>query len=126
MANLVGTSIARNYLKAVETTNMGTRKLAFFQVELSGVHTNYTDSNSLFAKAVRGLETVIEIYGVGVPSSNQFTVIASDDTAPRPAGHTTGDGARNSILEAAVDAATGGSSSVWDGLLTGWNIANDC
>ena len=109
MANLVGTSIARNYLKAVETTNMGTRKLAFFQVELSGVHTNYTDSNSLFAKAVRGLETVIEIYGVGVPSSNQFTVIASDDTAPRPAGHSTADGERNSILEAAVDAATGGS-----------------
>ena len=80
----------------------------------------------MFAKAVRGLETVVEIYGVGIPESNNFTVIASDDTAPRPAGHTTGDGARNSILEAAVDAATGGSSNVWDGLLTGWNIANDC
>lgn len=126
MANLIGTSIARNYAKAREISQMGTRELAFFQVDLSGVATDYTDSDSLFAKAIRGLETVVELYSIGTPSGNYFTVIAAADTAPFDAGSSNGDGTSNSILEAAVDAATGGSCSVYNGLLTGWSIDNDC
>ena len=126
MANLVGTSIARNYVKADATTQMGTRELAFFQVEISGASTNYQDSDSTYSKAIRGLQTVVELYGVGRPSGNQFVVIASADTAPFDSGESNGDGNRNAKIEAAVNAATGGSSTVWNALLNGWNLENDC
>lgn len=126
MANLVGTAVAQNYLKAVETTQMGTRQLAFFQVRISGASTNYTDSDSTFAKAIRGMQSVVEIYGISRPSGDEFTVIASADTAPFPANRSNGDGNRNSILEDAVDAATGGSSTIFNGLFRGFTIENDC
>ena len=127
MANLIGTNFARNYVKAAATTTMGTRELAFFQVDMNtDVETNYTASNSLYAQAIKGLQTVVEIYAIGRPNGSNFTVIAASDTAPRDNGDTVADGNRNSILEDAIDAATGESSRVFDGLLTGWNIENDC
>ena len=44
MPSLVGTTIARNYVKAVETSKMGTRELAFFQVDMNtDVTTGYTN-----------------------------------------------------------------------------------
>lgn len=138
MATLVGaggtiaggtgsTTFARNFEKAVETSKMGTRELAYFQVDMNtDVETNYTDPTSLFAQAVKGLQQVVEIYAVGRPNGQEFTVIAASDTAPRDSGDSVANGLRNSILEAAVDAATGASCSVFDGLLNGWNIENDC
>lgn len=127
MANLIGTDFARNYVKAVETSQMGTRELAYFQVDMNtDVETNYTNSNSLFAQAIRGLQTVVEIYAIGRPNGQQFTVIAASDTAPRDSGDSIGNGNRNSILEDAVNAATGASCAVFDGLLNGWSIENDC
>jgi hypothetical protein len=127
MANLVGTDFARNYVKAVETSQMGTRQLAFFQVDMNtDVETNYTNSNSLYAQAIRGLQTVVELYAIGKPNGSNFTVIVAADTAPYDSGDVPGDGNRNSILEDAVDAATGESSRIFDGLLNGWNIENDC
>jgi len=127
MANLVGTTAAANYLKARETTQLGTRRLAFFQVDMNtDVATNYTDSDSLFSKAIRGLQTVTEIYAIGVPNNQNFTVVAAADTASYDEGDTTGNGLRNSKLEAAINEATGASSVVFDGLLRGWNIENDC
>jgi hypothetical protein len=127
MANLVGSSVATNYLKARETTQMGTRNLAFFQVDMNtDVETNYTNSDSLYAKAIRGLQMRVELYGIGLPNGSNFTVIASADTAPFDSGDTAGDGNRNSVLEDAVDAATGASSRVFNGRLNGWSIENDC
>jgi hypothetical protein len=127
MANLVGTTLAQNYQKAKETTLMGTRNLAFFQVDMNtDVETDYTNPNSLFAKAIRGLQMRVELYGIGVPNGQEFTVIASADTAPFDAGDTAGDGNRNSVLEDAIDEATGASSRVFNGNLNGWNIENDC
>ncbi len=127
MANLIGTDFARNYVKAVETSQMGTRQLAFFQVDMNtDVETNYTNSNSLYAQAIRGLQTLVELYAIGKPNGSNFTVIAAADTAPYDSGDVPGDGNRNSILENAVDAATGESSRIFNGLLNGWSIENDC
>lgn len=127
MANLVGTTLAQNYQKAKETTLMGTRNLAFFQVDMNtDVETDYTNPNSLFAKAIRGLQMRCELYGIGKPNGNYFTVIASAETAPFDAGESAGDQNANTILKAAVDASTGESCSVFNGELLGWNIENDC
>jgi hypothetical protein len=127
MATLVGETTARHYEKAVQTSLMGTRELAYIQVDMNtDVATDYTEPNSLYAKAIKGLQAAIEIYAVGRPSGTYFTVIAASDTLPRDPGDYLADGDRNSILEDAVDAATGANSRVFDGILTGWNIDNDC
>jgi len=127
MADLTGTSFARNYVKAAATSTMGTRELAYFQVDMNtDVETNYTDSNSLYAQAIRGLQTVVELYAIGIPNGQEFTVIAAADTAPYDSGDAPGDGNRNAKLEAVVNAATGESSRIFNGLLNGWNIENDC
>jgi hypothetical protein len=127
MASLVGETVARNHVKAVETSKMGTRELAYFQVDMNvDAETNYTDSNSVYAQAIKGIQTVVEIYAVGKPNGQEFTVIAASDTAPRDSGDTIANGLRNSVIEAAINNATGASCRVFDGLLDGWSITNDC
>jgi hypothetical protein len=127
MPSLVGTTIARNYVKAVETSKMGTRELAFFQVDMNtDVATGYTDSDSLYAKAVKGIQTVVETYAVGVPNGEWFTVVAAADTATFDSGESNGDGNRNSKIEAAINEATGESCRVFNGKLEGDAITNDC
>ena len=69
-----------NYLKAKPSTRFATRQLAFVEIEVTGCHTNYADSNSLYSRAVRGVQTVAEIYAVGVPASNKFMVVIAQDT----------------------------------------------
>jgi len=128
MANLTGTDLAVNYQKTQPTTTMGTRNLAFFQVDMQqDVETNYLLPNSLYSKAIRGLQQSIELYGIGKPDGYWFTVIASAETAPFPSNRAAADQQRNSLLEDAINATTGLTSvRVWDGELVGYSIVNDC
>ena len=127
MANLVGTTVAENYLKARETTTMGTRDLAFFQVDMgTDVETNYTNSDSLFAKAIRGLQQRVELYAIGTPNGNWFTVVASSTTAPMGEGQVAQDGDRVSDIESAINDAAGVDCAVWNALLNGSNLENNC
>jgi len=124
MADLIGDTIARNYLKAVETSKMGTRQLVVLVVDMQAdVTTNYTDSNSLFAKAVRGLETLTELYVIFPPSGNLFTVLAADDTLPFNASQTPGDGNRITKVETALNSATGATTHVWNATLAGTSFS---
>ena len=120
--------VARNYQKTQATTTLGTRNLAFFQIDMrTNVATDYEMPNSLYSQAVRALQQRIELYGIGLPENDWFTVIASADTAPFPADRMVGDGYRNSILEDIINEVTGrGDVRVWDGLLRGSAIENDC
>jgi len=128
MADLTGTDLAVNYQKTQPTTTMGTRNLAFFQVDMQqDVETNYLLPNSLYSKAIRGLQQSIELYGIGKPDNHWFTVIASAETAPFPSNRAAADQLRNSLLEDAINATTGLTSvRVWDGELVGYSIVNDC
>lgn len=129
MADLTGTDFAVNYQKTQPTTTMGTRNLAFFQIDMNtDVETNYLLPNSLYSKAIRGLQQSIELYGIGRPNGTWFTVIASAETAPFPAGRAAADGMRNSILEDAISDTTGLNNDlrVWNGELVGSSINNDC
>lgn len=126
MADLVGTTIARNYLKAVETSKMGTRELAVVVVDMNtDVTTDYTDSNSLFAQAVRSLQTVVEMYAVFAPSGNIFTMLVAADTLPQDEGESAGDGNRISGVSTVVSDATGESVDVWNASIDGDNINYD-
>jgi hypothetical protein len=113
MASLVGTTIARNYEKAVETSKMGTRELAFYVIYgVDNVETDYTLPGSVFQKAVQGVQQVAEMYAVFPPSSGNFVVMVAADTLPdhaEPSGESL-------ALRTAVRAATGDSNArayVW-------------
>ena len=51
---------ASNYLKAKPSTRFATRQLAFVEIEVTGCQNNYTDSNSLYSRAIRGVQAVAE------------------------------------------------------------------
>jgi len=134
MPDLTGTDFARNYEKAQPSSQFGTRELSYFQVDMNtNVETDYEDSDSLYAQAVKALQQRIELYAVGRPSGNWFTVIASANTAPfnidavtKQQNQANHDGGRVDALEAIIDNACGVSCNVWNGELRGSDINNDC
>jgi hypothetical protein len=105
-------AISDNWQKAAPSIKFGTPELDFYVVDLgTDVETDYELSNSLFSQAVRGIQLVANLYMVGTPSGNSFTIAVARGTCPGSnPGAITG---TNSFLQDAVDAATGESSSVY-------------
>ena len=126
MPSLIGTPVAANYNKAAPSTTFGTRELAFFVVDCDNdIETGYTDSDSRFAKVIRGLQSRVELFAIGTPNGSQVTVIAAATTAPFGDGEAAGDGGRNSVLEAAVNEAADEDCNVWNAYLSGDDINYD-
>ena len=75
-----GVTITANYLKSAPGSQFGTRALAFYKVTSTGVATGYTASNSLFEKAVKGIQITSELYFVGTPASDNFVFAIASDT----------------------------------------------
>lgn len=127
MADLTNDAlVARNYQKTQATSTLGTRKLVFLVVDLNqDVATDHELPNSLYSQAVRGLQQCTELYVIGQPSGQQFTVVVAEDTTPFNAGQSAGDGNRITAIEGYVNAATGVSVNVWNALLNGDNINYD-
>ena len=139
MPDLTGTDFARNYEKAQPSSQFGTRELSYFQVDMNtNVDTNYTASGSLYEQAVKALQQRIELYAVGAPAGNWFTVIASANTAPfnidavtKQQNQPNQDQQRVTALEALIDEAFSAdlvpvTCNVWNGELVGNDINNDC
>lgn len=128
MPSLIGTPVAANYNKAQPSTTFGTRELLFLQVDMgTNVETGYTNSDSLYAKAIRGLQSTCELYGVGTPNGNWFTAIAAANTAALNEGQSAGDGDTISDIRNAVEASTGENSvTVWNARLNGGGLENNC
>jgi hypothetical protein len=104
MPSLYGTDLAVNALKAKESSNFGTRKLAFYTLicdHASGLADNWRDSDSLYFKIVQRLQGggsvgningfgtggAVELYWLGEPQvleapldgSDAFTFAIADD-----------------------------------------------
>jgi hypothetical protein len=110
MANLIGTLVAQNYLKAqAPFSRFSTRNLAFYTVALAGVETGFDLSNSVFAQAVRGIQLNAEMFFVGLPSAGEFIVAVASDTVQ---DEIEGASDRTWALQEAIDQATGLSSTV--------------
>ena len=128
MPTLVGTSIAANHAKAVETSQLGTRRLVYFVIDM-GVDTesNYTDSNSLYSKAVRAIQTVSEIYSVGKPNGNEFTVAVAFDTVATDAQDELDQNyGTNGVMEAIIDEACSVTCNVYNATFDGSNLEFNC
>ena len=94
------TGVAANYLKmtpqdtyatGAEFSNFGTRSLRLLKVVTTGgtndltkgadgANGTYKDQNSVFARAVRALQTMGEVYLVGQPDTTSFMALVSADT----------------------------------------------
>ena len=114
MADLYGTTVAANARKIPGTDRLGSvgiRELWFFNSALTGVHTNYTYSNSTFAKCILGVETSAELFFVGTPDSGNVIVAVATDTAD-DSGNVDASPTVAEQIKANVDAFTGGTSTV--------------
>jgi hypothetical protein len=114
-------AISDNWQKTAPTTTFGTPALDFYVVDLgTNVETNWAQSNSLFSKAVRGIQLVANLYMVGQPGGNAFTIAVVSNTCPgRNPGAISG---TNTALENAVNAATSEESSVYYASFDGNNL----
>jgi hypothetical protein len=73
-------AVTNNYARTKPSTRFSTRQLQILDIQLTGVATNPYAPNSLYSKAVRGIQTVAELQIVGEPSADHFTVVVAYDT----------------------------------------------
>jgi hypothetical protein len=125
MPSLVGSTTARNFEKALESSILGTRQLSFYKVEavhsaaavdftkanLAGTGA-YTTAASPFAKAVLALQGFVELYYIATPGTAGFSFAVAVDTANGAAVGTNVDGSTFGAAEVAVKAAIGADTSV--------------
>lgn len=113
-------AVSDNWQKAAPSTTFGTPALDFYVVDM-GVDIegegDWANSNSTFAKAIRGIQLVANVYVVGNPGGNAFTIAVASGTCPgRNPGANYG---RNSALEAAINEAAEVECSVYYAVLNG-------
>ena len=92
-SDLMGTTVAANYNKAVATSALGTRALRYIKV--TAVHSAsavdfgkanlagtgvYTAADSIWARAIRALQGTCEVYIYFTPGTSGFMVAVADDT----------------------------------------------
>ena len=125
-SDLTATYVANNYKTIPGTDRLGTvgaRDWSFFSVSISNVHVNYTNANSLFAKAVLGAERAAELNFIGTPSSGAFVIAVAADTANAQDTNTDGTYTVAEQLKQSIDAYTGATSTVAALTASGASIA---
>jgi hypothetical protein len=73
-------TVVANYARTKPSTRFSTRQLQILDIELTGVATNPYAPNSLYSKAVRGIQTAAEIQMLGEPTADHFIVVVAYDT----------------------------------------------
>lgn len=128
MADLYNTALGANTKRTVDSTTFGTRDLVFLQIDANqDIATGYTNSKSVFQELIQNLQQSIEIYGVGIPSGNQVTIVANRQSVPYTNSEESNAGGRVSKLETYInDSATFSGATVFHGKMQGWGIQNDC
>ena len=141
MANLFGTDVTANYGRMASPENytttdgvrtytgpytqFGTRQLVFLKVAVSGGTNNltkgsdgatgaYTDSNSVFSRAIRALQGFGEVFFVGTPASGSFAVAVAYDTQNGAEANSNVQADTYGAMEAAINGSlnTSGAATV--------------
>lgn len=129
MSNLYSSDLGGNTRKVVDTTQFGTRDLVFLQIGNGGqnLETDYTASGSNLQKVLECLQQAVEIYGVGIPSGGNVTVVVSRQSVPFTGNEEADTGDRISVLETLINNHPDLSGfDVFHGKMNGWSIENDC
>ena len=76
-------AIRQNWERTFPITQMGTAELNFFVVDMGvDIETDATLSDSLYSRAIRGLQARTELYLIGQPNGNYFTFAARQNSIP--------------------------------------------
>lgn len=120
--------LAVNTRKKVDSTTFGTRDLVFLQIDAQqDIATGYDASGSVFSELIQNLQQAVEIYGVGIPSGTNVTVVVNRQSVPYTGSEESNAGGRVSALETLIDASdTFSGVHVFHGKMEGWGIQNDC
>jgi hypothetical protein len=119
-------AISDNWQKAAPSTRFGTPELAFFAIDAgTDIETNWDQSNSMYAKVVRGIQLTSTLYVLGKPNGNWVTVATNLNTTPFGEGESAGNGGTNSKLKASIDSAAGTNCTVWNAELNGGGLNYD-
>lgn len=124
MPSLIDSTLGQNYLKTVPSTQFGTRKLKPMVLYVTGVGTNYQNTDSLFSQTVRALQQNVELYAVFTPNSDRLTVLVASDTTPQDNATDEDNNNRDAYLELVL-ANAGVTAEVWNATIVGsslnWN-----
>lgn len=114
-------AVSDNWQKAAPSTTFGTPALDFYVIDMgTDVETDWDESNSMYSKAIRGIQQVANLYMVGEPGGNAFTIAVVSNTCP---GRNPGAiGGVNTYLEDAINAATGEECSAYYAAFQGNNL----
>jgi hypothetical protein len=114
-------AVSDNWQKAAPSSTFGTPALDFYVIDLgTDVEDGWADSNSMFSRAVRGVQLVANLYFVGRPNGNQFTVAVASNTCP---GRNPGAiGGVNTILQDAINSTTGTECAAYYAAFDGDNL----
>jgi hypothetical protein len=128
MPDLYSQGMAQNTRKTVDSTTFGTRDLVFLQIDAQqDITTNYTASGSVFHELIECLQQRVEIYGVGIPSGQEVTVVVNRQSVPFTGTEEANAGGGVSALEDMFNATeTFSGVNVFHGKMSGWGIQNDC
>lgn len=126
-------AMSPNDRKVQETYSANSRDLVFLQINVScndetSLATNYTASDSNFNRLIQILQQRLELFGIGQPSGDNVTVIASRSTVPYTGTEESNAGGRVTVLQDEINASPyfDGGTDVWQGQINGWSIENDC
>ena len=119
-------AVSDNWQKAAPSTTFGTPALDFYVIDMGTEIEGEGDwelSNSMYAKAVRGVQMVANLYMVSQPNGQNFTIAVASNTCPgRNPGAVSG---TNSALEAAINEAANVECSAFYAAFNGgiftWN-----
>jgi len=129
MPSLLTTDVAANYgrMTAQDSystgpafSNFGTRSLRLLKVVTTGGPNDitkgtdgatgaHTDANSVFSRCVRAIQTMAEVYVVGVPDATSFLVLVTGDTVNDAAAASNTAGTTYGAMEAAIVASMNAS-----------------
>jgi hypothetical protein len=128
MPDLYSSDLGANARKAVDTTTFGTRDLVFLQINVAqNLETNYTAAGSNFQKLIECIQQSVEIYGTGIPSGNNVTVVVNRQSVPFRIDEEADAGGLVRDLRDLINAHPDLSGAdVFHGKMIGWDIQNDC
>jgi hypothetical protein len=125
------TGVAANYLRmpaqdqyatGAEYSNFATRSLRLIKVVTSGGTNDlrygadgatgtYKDTNSVFGRAVRALQTMGEVYLVGQPDATSFMALVAGDTVNDATTSSNVAGTTYNAMEAVINASLNASGT---------------
>jgi hypothetical protein len=122
MANITSlavgsTTVGANYQKPADPFAYGIRDLTWIKVQFTGIGTNPTLANSVYAQTLRGLQNVAEVWFSATTAANFAVFAVSAGTLEtKESDDALTNGNAYASIEAAIEAVTGNGATITTGI----------